>query len=74
MKQLKRKYGLLSWTGYKLEGITIDESAKKDFRLMMGWNEAEWKRISYVIKSKPLDNKHIVCNCKDCKKLRDEAD
>lgn len=38
------KYYIRNRVGTIIDGITIDESAKKDFMEMMDWDEREWQR------------------------------
>lgn len=46
------KYKLISDSGREIEGLTIDEIAKEDFKNMMDWNELEWKTHTSPILSK----------------------
>lgn len=36
------KYKLFNYKGEEIKGVTIDESAKEDFKKMMDWTEKEW--------------------------------
>ncbi len=38
------KYKLLNAGDQIIDGITIDSSAKEDFKSMMNWNESTWQR------------------------------
>ena len=49
------KYILLNLNGEKLKHITIDESAKEDFKKMMKWNEETWE--SFTEKLTPSETK-----------------
>ena len=47
------KYRLVNQkTRMVMEGVTIDESVKEEFKKMMGWDEMDWRRNTEVIKEK----------------------
>jgi len=45
------KYKLLNKDCVDIKGITIDESAKEDFKDLMGWDEWAWNKFTKLIKT-----------------------
>lgn len=53
------KYYLRKPEGKKIEGITVDELAKEDFKKMMQWNEKQWKLHTIKVITKEQVPKNV---------------